>query len=111
MGVIYREIQQALTDMDRMFSLLETDQEIADSPTAKNLIINDQTLGPQVSFENVGFSYEPNRVILNDLSFDILPGQTTAVVGHSGVGKVRSPDCYSVFMMLVQAQLSLITKT
>ncbi|MBU3600219.1 ABC transporter ATP-binding protein/permease [Polynucleobacter sp. 30F-ANTBAC] len=87
LGVIYREIKQALTDMDRMFSLLQTDQEISDSATAKDLLIHRLDLGPQVSFENVNFSYEPNRVILDDLSFEILPGQTTAVVGHSGAGK------------------------
>jgi ATP-binding cassette subfamily B protein len=73
--------------MDRMFSLLQTDQEIADSPTATDLIVHQTNLGPQVVFDNVSFSYEPNRDILKDLSFVIEPGQTTAVVGHSGAGK------------------------
>ena len=87
LGVLYREMKQSVTDIDRMFNLLETDQEIADEPNAKALNIKSPKLGPHVSFKEVSFYYEQNRGILNQVSFDILPGQTTAVVGHSGAGK------------------------
>ena len=87
LGVLYREMKQSLTDIDRMFGLLETHQEVADKPNALPLIIDSPTLGPHVVFKEVSFHYEPNRQILNQVSFEILPGQTTAVVGHSGAGK------------------------
>ena len=87
LGVIYREIKQSLTDMDRMFSLLSTEKDIADSPDAKTLQIHNRELGPDVRFEHVSFHYESKREILRDVSFNIPAGTITAVVGQSGAGK------------------------
>ncbi len=87
LGVLYREMKQSLADIDRMFGLLETHQEIADKPNAYPLLVETPALGPHVIFKDVSFHYEANRQILNNVSFEILPGETTAVVGHSGAGK------------------------
>lgn len=87
LGVIYREIKQALTDMDRMFSLLNTEKEIADVPNAQPLHVSNQSRGPDVRFENISFHYDAKREILKDVSFNIPAGTITAVVGQSGAGK------------------------
>ena len=84
LGVIYREIKQALTDLDKMFSLLEREREVADAPDAKPLLLKGP---PVVRFEHVDFAYDAARPILHDVSFDIPAGQTVAVVGASGAGK------------------------
>jgi ATP-binding cassette, subfamily B, heavy metal transporter len=84
LGVIYREIKQSLTDLDKMFTLLEKEREIADDPSALPLKIS---ASPAVRFENVSFAYEPARPILKNVSFEIPPGKTVAVVGSSGAGK------------------------
>ncbi len=84
LGVIYREIKQSLTDLDKMFTLMEKEREIADEPGAKPIQIN---ASPAVRFENVSFAYDPARPILKDVSFEIPPGKTVAVVGSSGAGK------------------------
>ena len=83
LGVIYREIKQALTDLDKMFTLLDRNREVDDVPGAQALVV---TQG-HVRFEHVSFSYDPARPILQDVSFEIPPGKTVAVVGPSGAGK------------------------
>ncbi|MBI4741345.1 MAG: ABC transporter ATP-binding protein/permease [Betaproteobacteria bacterium] len=83
LGVIYREIRQSLADIERMFDLLAVNREIADAPDAAKL-----AAGPvDVRFSAVDFSYEANRQILYDVTFEIPAGQTVAVVGQSGSGK------------------------
>jgi len=83
LGVIYREIKQSLTDMDRMFLLLDQNREIADAPDARPLEIH----GAEVRFAHVDFAYDPRRQVLHDVDFTIVAGTTTAVVGATGSGK------------------------
>jgi ATP-binding cassette subfamily B protein len=83
LGIVYRQIKYALADMDLVFKLLERTPEVEDRPGAPAL-----RAGPgEVVFERVSFHYQPERPILEDLSFEIPPGTTLAVVGHSGAGK------------------------
>jgi ATP-binding cassette subfamily B protein len=83
LGVIYRELRQALTDIERMFGLMHENREIADAPDALTL-----PPGPaSVRFEAASFSYDPQRQILFDVDFEIPAGHTVAIVGHSGSGK------------------------
>ena len=114
LGVLYREIKQSLTDLDKMFTLMEREREIADLPGALPLALGEvrssgpggchggpqdchcgldpQSMSPaqgnaSVSFNNVSFAYDPARPILHDISFEIPAGKTVAVVGPSGSGK------------------------
>jgi ATP-binding cassette subfamily B protein len=83
MGMVYREIKQAVIDIEAMFTLLGRDPEIRDAPGAKPLVVTDG----DVRFENVSFAYEPARPILKAISFAVPAGRTVAIVGPSGAGK------------------------
>jgi ATP-binding cassette subfamily B protein len=106
LGVLYREIKQSLTDLDKMFTLLEREREIADVPGALPLKLpsspslplggslplplgegRGEGMAVEVKFENVSFAYDANRPILHHVNFTIPPGKTVAVVGPSGAGK------------------------
>ena len=83
MGMVYREIKQAIIDIEKMFEVLSRKPEVRDVPGAKPLIV---TSG-HVRFDNVRFSYDPDRPILKGLSFEVPAGKTVAIVGPSGAGK------------------------
>ncbi len=84
LGVLYREIKQSLTDLDKMFVLMDREREVADAPGAPALALQG---APDVVFDRVSFAYESDRPILKDISFTIPAGKTVAVVGPSGSGK------------------------
>lgn len=83
LGIVYRQLKYSLADMDLMFKLLATGSDVVDNVNAKELVINEG----HVVFDKVNFSYQTERQILRDVSFDIPPGQKVAVVGPSGAGK------------------------
>jgi ATP-binding cassette subfamily B protein len=83
MGMVYREIKQAIIDIEKMFGVLSRNPEVKDIPDARPLIV---TTG-SVRFDDVRFSYDPERQILKGLSFEVPAGKTVAIVGPSGAGK------------------------
>ena len=82
-GFVYRELKQALVDMEKMFELLSVNREIADPPGAPALLVR----GGELRFEDVSFGYDERRPILKGVSFTVPPGRTVAIVGPSGAGK------------------------
>jgi ATP-binding cassette subfamily B protein len=83
LGMVYREVKQAITNIERLFGLLDESQDVRDRPDAKALVVT----RPKVEFTDVRFGYDSRREILHGVSFTIPPGGTLAVVGHSGSGK------------------------
>jgi len=83
LGMMYREVKQALTNMERLFALLDRNPDVRDRPGAPALSVG----RPRLAFESVRFGYDPRREILHGLSFEVPPGGTVAVVGPSGSGK------------------------
>jgi ATP-binding cassette, subfamily B, heavy metal transporter len=83
MGMVYREIKQSLTDIERMMDVLAENPEVADRPGAVPL----EVAGGTIRFEDVKFCYDPERIILDGLSFEVPAGKMVAIVGPSGAGK------------------------
>jgi ATP-binding cassette subfamily B protein len=103
LGVLYREIKQSLTDLDKMFNLMEREREVADAPGAMPLRVQ----GAQLAFRHVNFAYDPARPILKDISFEIPAGKTVAVVGPSGSGKSTLARLLFRFYDVQQGQIEI----
>lgn len=105
LGVLYREIKQSLTDLDKMFTLVDMPREIEDRADAARLRI-DHGL-PAIRFEDVSFAYDPARPILHRVSFEVPPGKTVAVVGPSGAGKSTLARLLYRFYDVQQGRISI----
>jgi ATP-binding cassette subfamily B protein len=103
LGFVYRELRQGLTDIEEMFKLLDKPPEISDKPGAPAL----QIKGPVIRFEDVKFSYDPERPILKGLSFEIPAGATIAVVGPSGAGKSTISRLLYRFYDVVEGRITI----
>ncbi len=104
LGVLYREIKQSLTDLAKMFNLMEKEREVADQPGAPPIRIS---ASPEVRYDHVSFAYEAARPILRDISFVIPAGKTVAVVGSSGSGKSTLARLLFRFYDVQQGQITI----
>jgi ATP-binding cassette subfamily B protein len=107
LGMVYRTIRQGLIDMEAMYTLIDTPQEIADAPNARDLQVRGGPKGVDVRFDHVRFGYDPEREILHDVSFTVPAGKTLAIVGPSGAGKSTIARILFRFYDIQQGKVSI----